>query len=499
MTAGDTVHGVDITLQSAIDQAAAVASKQISARELLAATLARYEAFNPTINAVVYTQIAEAQQRADQADQATARGDSWGPLHGLPMTIKEAWDWVGSPSTSGYADRQAWRPTRNSEAIDRLLKAGAIVYGKTNLPVSMADWQTFNDIYGTTANPWNPDLIPGGSSGGAAAALAAGMTSLELGSDIGASIRNPSHYCGVFGHKPTYGLVPLPGHGNPEGLVELDIGVGGPMARHSADLRLGLDIVAGAGGLDAVGWRLDLPESPHKALADYKVAVMLESPCVEQDQELTDQLAATVEALNTLGVQVDWHARPDLDIERSHQVYLMLLRSATGTELTPEAFAAQAPHGERYRKGDRDYRALAGHAITMSHWEWAQLNMERAEMRQRWAQFFEHYDLLLCPTAASAAYPHDHSGERPDRTIPVNGGQASTMDQLFWAGWSCGVYLPGTVAPAGLTRSGLPCGLQIVAPHLHDYRGITFAGLMERELGGYQVPPGYETVPNVKG
>ncbi|MDG1088830.1 MAG: amidase family protein, partial [Acidimicrobiales bacterium] len=264
-------------MASAADQAAAVAGGDISATELLEATVARYERLNPAINAVVTTQLDVARQRAAAADAATAAGESWGPLHGVPMTIKEAWDWVGSPSTSGHEELVDWRPDRNSESIDRLLDAGAVIYGKTNLPVSMADWQTFNPVYGTTSNPWNTDLIPGGSSGGAAAALAAGLTALELGSDIGASIRNPAHYCGVFGHKPTYGLVPIAGHGNPGAPTVLDIGVGGPMARYASDLTLGLDVVAGAGGLDARGWKLDLPAPRNDRPDTLRVAVMLES------------------------------------------------------------------------------------------------------------------------------------------------------------------------------------------------------------------------------
>ncbi len=484
---------MDITLRSAGDQAAAIAAGQISATELLDLVLDRYERFNPTINAVVFTQIEQARDRARAADEMTAKGQSSGPLHGVPMTIKEAWDWIGSPSTSGYAERADWRPERNSESVDRLLNAGAVIYGKTNLPVGMADWQTFNPVYGTTSNPWDPTMIPGGSSGGAAAAVAAGMSGLELGSDIGASIRNPAHYCGIFGHKPTYGLVPIAGHGSPGNPVELDIGVGGPMSRYADDLELGLSVVAGAGGLDAIGWDLALPAPRKTDPATLRVAVMLESPCVVQDSELTDQLATTVAALADLGVQVDYEARPEIDIERSHEVYLMLLRAATGTEYSPEDYAAQRVHAERYDGGDRDYRAVAAKAITMSHWEWAAYHHEREQARLAWNRFFDDYDLLLCPTAASAAYPHDQEGERADRTIPVNGGQESTIDQLFWAGLSCGVLLPGTVAPAGLTKSGLPCGLQIVAGHLRDRESLAFARFMERELGGYQVPPGYES------
>lgn len=482
---------MDITLRSAADQAAAIHAREISARELLAGVLERYDRFNPTINAVVSTQLELALDRATSADAATAAGKSWGPLHGVPMTIKEAWDWVGSASTSGLAERSDWRPDKNSVPVDRLLGAGAVIYGKTNLPVMMADWQTFNPVYGTTGNPWNPDLIPGGSSGGAAAALAAGMTSLELGSDIGASIRNPAHYCGVFGHKPTFGLVPIEGHGDPGSVVALDIGVGGPMARYASDLTLGLDIVAGPAGLDAIGWKLDLPAARKSRLSDFRVGVMLESPCVAQDSELTDQLGSTIESLAEAGVEVHAEARPEIDLERSHEVYLTLLRAATGAEYSPETLDQLKPAADRYRSGDRDYRAKAAHGATLSHWEWTRYHVERERSRLAWGKFFDEYDLLLCPTAASAAYPHDHSGERADRTISVNGKQEPTTDQLFWAGLSCGVYLPGTVAPAGLTASGLPCGLQIVAGHLRDRDSLMFAELMEAELGGYIVPPGY--------
>jgi amidase len=482
---------MDITLASAQDQAAAVRSGSISAVELLEATIDRYERFNPVLNAVVVERIDDARVRAVEADAATASGESWGPLHGVPMTIKEAWVWMGTPSTSGHPHLIDWRPEKNDEAVQRLLDAGAVIYGKTNLPVSMADWQTFNPVYGTTSNPWNPDLTPGGSSGGSAAALASGMTALELGSDIGASIRNPAHFCGVFGHKPTFGIVPIAGHGAPGDPTTLDIGVGGPMARTAADLRMGLDIVAGAGGLDALGWRLDLPETRWERPGQIRAAVMLESPCVLQDDELTDQLAATVESLAALGVQIDDTARPDIDVERSHEIYLALLRAATGTGYPEEALPEQRVQAERFAAGARDYRAVIGRGITLSHWEWAAFHGEREHERLAWAAFFEDFDLLLCPTAASAATPHDQEGERPDRTITVNGAEQPATDQLFWAGYSCGVYLPGTVAPAGLTRSGLPCGLQIVAPHLRDYDSIAFAGLMERELGGYQAPPGY--------
>lgn len=482
---------MDVTLRSAVEQAELVRRGEISALELLEATLARYERHNGDVGAVVVTRVDEARERAAAADEATAGGSSRGPLHGVPMTIKEAFDWVGTPSTWGVPDLAGNIPPRNATAVDRLLRAGAVIYGKTNVPIHLGDWQSFNAIYGTTSNPWDRSRVPGGSSGGAAAALATGMAALELGSDIGASIRNPAHYCGVFGHKPTFGLVPVTGHAYPGQLAVTDIGVAGPLARSAQDLDLALGVLAGPDGLDATALRVELPAPRHRDPRSWRVAVMLDSPCVVQEGQLTDQLQATVDALAALGVQVDDRALPDVDQRRAFELYLLLLRAATGASASQEEYARQLEAGARYDAGDRDYRAIVGKGTTLRHREWFALHDEREHHRRAWAAFFDSYDLLLCPSAASVAFPHDHEGERADRTIPVDGTRQPAVDQLFWAGWSCSVYLPGTVAPAGLTRSGLPCGIQIVAPHLRDRDGIAFAGLIERELGGFVPPPGY--------
>lgn len=483
---------MDLTLVPAVDQVAAVATRQVSAAELLDSTLERYEKFNPAVNAVVVTRIDQARARAEQLDAAAARGEPLGPLHGVPMTIKEAYDWAGTPSTWGDPALADNVPTVNATAVDRLLDAGAVIYGKTNVPLGLSDWQSFNDIYGTTSNPWDLSRVPGGSSGGAAAALATGMASLEVGSDIGASVRNPAHYCGVFGHKPTFDVVPMTGHAHPGCIGPVDIGVGGPMARSAADLDLALGVLAGPDGPSAAAYSLLLPAADKREPGDFRVAVMLESSVLTQDDELTARLAEAIEALAAVGVDVDWDARPAIDQHAAHENYVTLLRAATGPFLDDEAFAAQRAAIDRYQAGDRDYAALVAHGVGISHREWWHVANEREHMCRRWAEFFEDFDLLLCPTAASAAFPHDHEGVRADRTIPVNGGRQPTTDQLFWAGWSCNVYLPATVAPVGLTAAGLPCGLQIVAPHLHDRRSIAFAALIERELGGFVPPPGYE-------
>jgi amidase len=407
------------------------------------------------------------------------------------MTVKEVFDWVGTPSTWGWPELADYRPDQNAVAVDRLLDAGAVIYGKTNVPIHLSDWQSYNDIYGVTNNPWDLTRTPGGSSGGSAAALATGMTALELGSDIGASIRNPAHYSGVFGHKPTYGLVPTDGHAYPDQIVPTDINVVGPLARTAGDLDLALGILAGPSGPDAVGYRVDLPTADGRALSNFRVAVMLYSPCVVQDDELTGHLQNAVDALADAGLSVDDRARPAIDQARFHEVYVLLLGATRGAALPSSHPPTLEEDIERYHDGDRDFGAVYGRGISMSHGEWFELHTERERYRQIWADFFTDHDLLLCPIAASTAFPHDHVGDRSERTIPINGGRQPTRDQLFWAGWSGSVYLPGTVAPTGLTPTGLPCGIQIVAPHLHDRIGIAFAELVEGELGGFVPPPGH--------
>jgi amidase len=481
-----------LAFASALSLANKIRRKDMSARELLEFYLQRVEHYNPRLNAIIFRQDEQARQRADAADAALARGEVWGPLHGMPMTIKESFDWVGSPSTRGNLAYQHHYPQRDAVAVERLQASGAIIFGKTNVPLMLADWQTFNAVYGTTNNPWELTRVPGGSSGGAAAAVAAGLTGLELGGDIGGSLRNPAHYCGVFGHKPTYGIMPRRGYGLPGVYAPADMATSGPLARSADDLAVALEVLAGAEGLDAQGWQLALPVPPKRTLQDYKVAVMLTSPCCAQDDELTAQLQQAVDGLARAGVHVDDTARPALDLQRAHHLFLLLLRAATGTGVSDQQFAGHLASAAQRAAEDRSYSAYLDRGVTLSHRVWWQLHNEREQMRLAWADFFRDYDLFLCPAAASAAFPHDHEGERSERTIPVNGRREPTTDQLFWAGLSGMVYLPATVAPVGLTRSHLPCGLQIVGAFLHDRTCIDFARLVAQELGGFIPPPGYD-------
>src|SRR6516165_3119454 len=280
----------EVAFRSAAALAAAIHTREIGSRELLEHYLARVDRHNAALNAIIVTDLERARRRADEADAALARGENWGPLHGLPMTIKESFDVVGMPTTWGLPELKENLPAANALAVDRLLGAGAVIFGKTNVPVMLADSQSYNPVYGTTNNPWDPSLTPGGSSGGAAAALAAGLTGLELGSDIGGSIRNTAHYCGIYGHKSTYGIAPPRGQPLPGNVAASDISVICPLARSADDLALALGIIAGPEPVEAAGWRLDLAPPRGNALSDYRVAVILDDPNCPVDREVQDIL-----------------------------------------------------------------------------------------------------------------------------------------------------------------------------------------------------------------
>jgi len=477
--------------RSAKDLAAEIRRKKIGCLELLDLYLSRVEKHNPALNAIIATDVEGARKRARAADRALARKQVWGPLHGVPMTIKESYDVVGMPTTWGVPELRDNFPPRNALAVDRLLGAGVVLFGKTNVPIYLADWQSYNAIYGTSNNPWDLSKVPGGSSGGSAAALAAGLTGIDAGSDIGSSIRNPAHYCGVYGHKPTFGVVPPRGQALPGRLAQSDISVIGPLGRSAEDLEIGLAVMAGPDEIDAAGCRLALPAPRQKALRDFKVAVMLTDPNSEVDTEVQARVQAVADFLAKKRARVSGRARPDIDTGEAQRVYIHLLRAATSGRQTQEEFEKNVQAVRGLSASDASYYARMLRGNTTSHRDWLAANEARHKMRWKWAEFFKEYDLLLCPAAASAAFPHDQQGERWERTIEVNGRRVPTTDQLFWAGYSGMAYLPSTVAPAGFTKAGLPVGVQIIGPQYGDRACIQMARLLEREYQGFVPPPDY--------
>jgi amidase len=482
---------LDIPFRTARQLAADVRRKRIGCRELLDLYLARVERHDPAINAIVVRDVERARRRARAADRALARGEIWGPLHGVPMTVKESYDVAGLPTTWGVPALVDNIATRNAVVVDRLLGAGVVLFGKTNVPLYLADWQTFNAIHGTTSNPWDLSRAPGGSSGGSAAALAAGLTGLEAGSDIGSSIRNPAHFCGVYGHKPTWGIVPRQGQALPGQVGPVDIDVVGPLARSAGDLALALSIMAGPDAIDAAGWRLRLAPARGTRLRDFRVALMLEAPESRVDREVQDRLQALGDFLGRQRVRVDDRARPAIDTAEAFRVYIRLLRAATSARQTDAEFATNAGLAHRLAPDDDSYRARALRAAVLPHRDWLAASEARHRMRLAWADFFTRYDLLLCPVAGLAAFPHQQQGERHERMLPVNGRPTPVTDHLFWAGYSGVSLLPSTAAPCGFTPAGLPVGVQIVGPQYGDRSCLTFARLLERDFQAFVPPPGY--------
>jgi amidase len=482
----------DIPFRSAKQLASLLRRRKLGCLELLDLYLARVARLNPRINAIVVTDVEAARKRARAADAALGKGQVWGPLHGVPMTVKESYDVVGLPTTWGLPELKGNYPSRNALVVDRLLAAGVVLLGKTNVPRYLADSQSFNAIYGTTSNPWDVTRSPGGSSGGSAAALAAGLTGLEAGSDIGSSIRNPAHYCGIYGHKPTWGIVSPRGQALPGRIAAPDIDVVGPLARSAGDLGLGLAAMAGGDEIDAVGWQLRLPAPRRRALRDWRVAVMLDDPVARVDGDVQDRLQALADFLGRRRAKVSDRARPAVDTAEAQRVYLQLLRAATSGRQSDETFEANRKIAAALAPGDERYYARMMRANVMFHRDWLAANETRHQMRLRWAEFFREWDVLLCPAAASAAVPHDHAGERHERSIPVNGRRVPVTDQLFWAGFSGMVYLPSTVAPAGFTPGGLPVGAQLVGPQYGDRDCIALAQQLESEFQGFVPPPGFD-------
>jgi amidase len=483
---------LDIPFRSAKQLASMIRRKKIGCLELLDLYLQRIDRHNPKINAIVFMDIDAARKRARAADRALAKGEVWGPLHGLPMTIKDSYDVIGMPTTWGVPQYKKNYPRKNAITVDRFLNAGAVIFGKTNIPLYLADWQSFNAIYGTTNNPWDPTRVPGGSSGGSAAALAAGLTGLEAGSDIGASIRNPAHYCGVYGHKPTYGIITSRGQALPGIVAASDIAAVGPLARSAVDLALAMVVMAGPDSIDAAGWQLRLPKPKKKGLGDFKVAVIYSDAEAQVDEAVQKRIRAVVRFLRKNKVKVSEKARPAIDSRITHRNYIQLLRGATVGRLTTEAFQKNLEALKRLKPNDDDYPAQMIRAQAMYHRDWLKLNEERHRMRLVWAEFFSRYDLLLCPAATTTAFAHNHQGERWERMVTVNGNPQPSTTQMFWAGYSCNFYLPSTVAPAGPADDGLPVGVQIVGPQYGDYTCIHFARLLEQEFQSFVPPPGFE-------
>jgi amidase len=458
---------------------------------LLDAAINRIEALDSKINAVVVRDFDRARTAADAADTALARGERR-PLLGLPMTVKEQFNVAGFPTTWGYPRFRDWRPDADSLAVQRLKAAGAIIIGKTNVPTGLTDWQSYNDVYGTTNNPWDLTRTPGGSSGGAAAALAAGFVPLELGSDIGGSLRAPAHFCGVFSHKPSLDLIPQRGSGPPQApaiAARGDLSAIGPMARSAADLALELSVLAGPDPLrDGIGYKLNLPEPRHDNLADFRVLLIDAHPLCPTAASIGEALEQLIGRLTKLGCKVV-RTNPNMpDLTRTTLNYAEVLAAAINVDTSPEDRARTEAAAQALSPDDQSLTAAFVRGETMSHTAWVQTSRIRSGLRSRWQALFQEVDVIVCPPMPTTAFPHDHAPFRT-RQLNVDGKKVPYLDQVVWAAVATSNDLPATVVPIGKDDHDLPIGAQIIGGYLEDRTTIAFAGLIEREFGGFTPPP----------
>ncbi len=478
----------DLHFQSATDLAQRIRHRETTSRDLLEHFLARVDRLNPAINAVVVQDRAGARAAADAADAAQARGDALGPLHGVPMTVKESYDLAGTTTTWGIPELRDNLVHSDALAIQRLKAAGAIVFGKTNVPIRLADFQSYNAIYGTTDNPWRAGTTPGGSSGGSAAALAAGLTGLEIGSDIGGSIRNPAHFCGVFGLKPTWNLLPMRGHALGGVRTPTDISVIGPLARSAQDLETALHLLAVPDVIEARGLSVNLPAltQPTSAL---RIALWRNHALCPVSAAVAARVDAVAQALAGQGAMVDDSARPDFAAEHSHGIYQALLHSAMSARLPDAEFARLVTQADALDAADHGPAALVLRAQTLRARDWQRLNEQRTQLRWAWHRFFERVDFLVMPMMPTTAFPHDHMPAE-QRSILVDGQPLPYFNQIFWAGLAGVAHLPAVVVPGGLAPDGLPVGVQIVGPAYGDLRLVQLAQRLEALGFGFSPPPG---------
>lgn len=464
---------------------------EITSEELLEQHIERVIQLDQHINAVVVRSFETARQRAVKADKARARGENWGLLHGLPMTVKESFNFHGTPTCWGFLDYKDNIATQPAVSVQRLLDAGAVVFGKTNVPVALGDWQTFNPVYGTTNNPWDLTRSPGGSSGGASAALATGMTPLELGSDIGASIRNPAHYCGVYGHKPTWGIVPMEGHQLPgvRCIESLDIAVAGPMARSAQDLQLAMQVLTTPlQQFGPLGWTSAQWQQPNKDIRQCRVAIIYDDDQAEVDDSIQQSLRSLANFLRAQGMTVLDDHRP-VDSALSHRVYTHLLRAATGAWLDDETFARFQSLAANSEVSMDSMRERVWRGSTLTHRDWIEFDQQRAVLRRQWQVYFDSVDLLITPVATSPAFKHNQTGERWERMLQVNDHDQAHTDSLFWAGYPGVVGLPATAIPIGTSPDGLPVGAQIIGNVFADPLCLEMAHWLETEWRGFLPPP----------
>lgn len=473
---------------SATDMLDALRKKDISSVELTEMHIKRIEAHDEALNAIPVRTFDRARAVAKKADEKIAAGDS-APLLGLPMTVKESTQVEGLPQSAGILDFKGHKPTQDGKLASAVFDAGANLLGKTNIPIALGDWQADSPVYGRTNNPWDLTRTPGGSTGGGGAALAAGLTPLEIGSDIGGSIRIPACYCGVYGHRPTETAIPKSGSfpladlPNPAFLM----GVQGPLARTANDLELLFDILAQPDIGEDAAWKLNLPATRHDKLGDFNVAVITpELLGVPVANAMTARVEELIELLTGQGASVT-EAMPDVDMEEYFFDYVRTLQIMTSQGQPREELEARAAE---MRQAEDPVTRVFADGLTMRAQEYLALVNRRQRCGAAWRDFFATYDILIGPMALDAAFPHQ-TGELTGRTIMVDNQMVPYFSNIVYPMIAIYCGLPSTAFPAGLDPDGLPLGVQAIGPYLEDRTTLKFAQLVEQEWYKFEAPPGY--------
>ena len=481
---------------SATELVAAMRAGRVSSSELTELYIGRIERHDRALNAVVVRDFERARRQARAADGRAARGEL-APLLGLPITLKESINVIGLPTSCGVPEWTDFVSQHDAPATARLREAGAVLLGKTNVPPLLADWQSANPIHGRTNNPWDLDRTPGGSSGGGAAALAAGLTVLEVGSDIGGSIRVPAAFCGVYGHRPSETVLPRSGQFPlpPMPNAALVMGVLGPLARYAEDLDQMLSVLAGPDVGEDVAWRIELPAPRHERLADYRVAILPSIPWLRLHDEIASAQEALALRLARLGVTVK-ETQPEAlgDLREHHRLYRSLLAAVTGARLDEEGRRTRIA---ALRGADDEFSRASLRGLEGAPSDYLLWNGRREHYRAAWRRFFKEWDVLLAPAIHVLPYPHiDRAWPADDSdltlTLVVGGQSVPYMHGLVYPAVSTVAGQPATAFPVGLARGGLPIGLQAVGPYLEDRTTIRFAALLAAKIGGFRRPPGYD-------
>lgn len=479
-----------IAAMTATELTAAIRARRVSSREALAAHIERVERFNPDLNAIV-THNPLAEEEARRADEALARGEPLGPLHGLPMTIKDCFETAGLRTTNGYEGTRDYVPERDAPVVAKIRAAGAVIIGKTNIPSLAGDSQTFNSIFGITRNPWRLDVSPGGSSGGEAASLAARMTPLGIGSDIGGSIRQPSHCCATFGLKPTEHLVSTAGYLEGRGLMrtERHMNTVGPMARSVDDLDLLLRVVAGADGVSPELRPVALPPPAPPPLSSLRIAVAPVFPGLRTLSVLSRAVEEVGRLFASHGARVEEALPPGFDAVRANELWGAIYFAESGAALSEEAERQQAAERGFAADSPEPILRLGASAANASLRQYAGWIDERDRMAFAWERFFDDWDVLICPPSPFTAPPHSEKGP----PIVIDGQENPYGISLD--GYAMPFNLtghPGAVLPLGITDDGSPFGYQVVTRRWDDARLLSIASTLAQVTGPCPVPPGYE-------